>query len=59
MERGEANPGKYSGIMLESERHWDQVTAYIEKVLRQKKDAEDDLARAAGRIAENKVMWTR
>ena len=28
--------------------------AYIEKVLRQKKEAEDDLARAANRIAENR-----
>ena len=40
--------------MLEGEHHWDQVAANIEKVLKQKKEAEDDLASAADRIAENR-----
>ena len=40
--------------MLESEHNWNQVAAYIEKVLRQNKDGENDLARAADRIAETR-----
>ena len=42
--------------MLKSEHHWDQVTAYMEKVglLREKRETEDDLVRAADRIAENR-----
>ena len=40
--------------MLQSDHQWDQVAAYIEKVLSQRKEAENDLARAADRIAENR-----
>ena len=40
--------------MLESEHYWEQVAAYIEKVLRQKKEAENDLATAADLIAEKR-----
>ena len=40
--------------MLENKQHWVQVAAYIEKVLRQKKEDEDNLARAADRIAGNR-----
>ena len=42
------------GIMLQSEHNWEQVAAYIEKVLRQKTEGEYDLARAADRVAENR-----
>ena len=39
--------------MPESEHHCDLLAAYVEKVLKQKKELEDDLARPADRIAEN------
>ena len=49
--------GKCSGTDLSrtnanlSEHHRDQIADYIEKVLRQKKKAENDLVRASDRIA--------
>ena len=44
---------KIIGLMLQNEHHWDQVAAYIEEALRQKKEAEIDLTRAADRIVES------
>ena len=40
-------PENIIGITLKREHHWDQVAAYVETVLSQKKEAEYHLARAA------------
>ena len=47
------------GLILQREHQWDRVATYVETVLREKREAENDVAGAAGGLAEGSEQFVR